>query len=568
MKRLLAIWMVLIMFLPILPVLGEGSEEESSAVITVLGEEQSLKYGDHGENVVEIQTLLSNLGYYNGKISGNYLEGTRAAIRKFQSEYGLEVTGICDSVTAENLRRAEYRVLDTNSDGEDVKRLQQKLIDLDYLNTNATGKFRSATKNAVKQFQEMNGLKATGEADLETQKLLFSDAALAKGVKPTATPLPEDDPGDTNDVVIAGDGESMDEPYEKKLTRGAKGEDVKKVQRCLTELGYFDGPISGNYMNQTVAAMKAFQKNNGVRTQNGVCDEETWNALFNSEDVVPPDATPRPTPVPTPIPYAITVDVRNQVTVVYGLDENEEHTVPVKYFICSTGMKATPSDVGDWVLTGRKARWCYFSKWGSHAQYWTQINPYIAFHSVIYNTVDLNNMSVKSYNKLGQRASHGCVRLLVNDAKWIYDNIGAGTVVTVTESLPDDEELRNAVKKPPLNSARNGPASTPVPTATPTYVSGAMPPLPLEKMKKGSEGENVYWLQCKLKELGFYKGVIATGRYLSGTVKAVKAFQKANGIYATGEADVKTLMAIFADVLATESPEQTETPAPSATPKP
>lgn len=168
--------------------------------------------------------------------------------------------------------------------------------------------------------------------------------------------------------------------------------------------------------------------------------------------------------MPTPVPYAITVDVRNQVTTVYGLDENGEYTVPVKQMVCSTGMKATPSDVGEWVLNGRKARWCYFPTWGSHAQYWTRINENIAFHSVIYNTVDLNNMSTKSYRLLGSRASHGCIRLLVSDAKWIYDNVGEGVVVTVTEDLPDDEELRKAVAAPPLNSSKTGPVTTPEPT--------------------------------------------------------------------------------------------------------
>ena len=58
----------------------------------------------------------------------------------------------------------------------------------------------------------------------------------------------------------------------------------------------------------------------------------------------------------------------------------------------------------------------------------------------------------------------------------------------------------------------------------------------------------MYWLQCRLKELGYYTGTI-TGGYYSGTQKAVKAFQKANGIYATGTADVETLEAIYADVL-------------------
>ena len=102
--------------------------------------------------------------------------------------------------------------------------------------------------------------------------------------------------------------------------------------------------------------------------------------------------------------------------------------------LCSTGMKATPSDVGDWVLNGRHATWCIFPKWGnSYARYWTRINSSIAFHSPIYTAVSNSAMKIASYNMLGQRASHGCIRLSVWDAKWIYDNIGAGTVVSIVK---------------------------------------------------------------------------------------------------------------------------------------
>ena len=55
----------------------------------------------------------------------------------------------------------------------------------------------------------------------------------------------------------------------------------------------------------------------------------------------------------------------------------------------------------------------------------------------------------------------------MSDAKWIYDNVGEGVVVTVTEDLPDDEELRKAVAAPPLNSSKTGPVTTPEPTPAP-----------------------------------------------------------------------------------------------------
>jgi len=539
---------------------------------------ETVVYGMQGETVTAIQQQLKDLGYYTGKVSGNFLDGTFAAVKRFQKDYGLEQTGQLDEQTYQLLMEAQYRVLRNGDNGDGVTRLQEHLIALGYLNTNATGKFRSATEGAVRAFQKHNGLDATGVADVTTQQRLFSTLALAKGAQPTPTPGPDMDVGDINDVVMVEDGQGTEDSradvaYRKKLVRGSEGEDVKRVQTRLKELGFFDGPISGYYMNQTMASVKVFQEYNGLQVGDGEMDEETWNALFNTADVVNAQATPRPTPVPTVVPYYVVVDVQNQVTTVYGLDEAGEYSNIVRQMVCSTGMVGTPIDVGDWVTNGRRAQWAYFSLYGSHARYWTRINEYIAFHSVIYNEVDYMALNKKSYNMLGSRASHGCIRLLVSDAEWIYDNIRAGTTVHITEDLPTDEELRMAVKAPPLNKDNMWPVTTPVPTMAPEYDGNAMPPQPFRKLQRKSTGEDVYWLQCKLKELGYYTGTV-TGSYYGGTTKAVKAYQKDHGISADGVAGVRTLESIYADVLAANTPtpspdpEQTPSPAPTMTPMP
>ena len=41
----------------------------------------------------------------------------------------------------------------------------------------------------------------------------------------------------------------------------------------------------------------------------------------------------------------------------------------------------------------------------------------------------------RQYNKLGQQASAGCIRLAVTDAKWIYDHCRLGTKVVIGEGL-------------------------------------------------------------------------------------------------------------------------------------
>lgn len=354
--------------------------------------------------------------------------------------------------------------------------------------------------------------------------------------------------------------------YTKNLKQGSSGKLVKTLQTRLTELGYYEGPISGNFLAKTTKAVKAFQTQNGLEAT-GLVDETLWNLIFNTAGIVLPAHTPRPTPAPTPVPYRIIVDVNNQVTTVYGLDAQGNYTVVVREMLCSTGTKAAPSDVGDWVLNGRHAKWCYFPKWGGHARYWTRINSSIAFHSVIYNTVNTMDLSESSYKNLGRRASHGCIRLTVADAKWIYDNVGEGTLVTITENLPADPELRASLKLPPLDYSRMLPQTTPQPTPEPAYASGAMPPLPLEKLQKGNSSTAVYWLQRKLTDLGYYHGK-CSGTYLDGTVSAVKAFQKANGLRVNGVADVSTLECLYQVELATPTPIPTEVPTPEPTPSP
>lgn len=61
--------------------------------------------------------------------------------------------------------------------------------------------------------------------------------------------------------------------------------------------------------------------------------------------------------------------------------------------------------------------------------------------------------------------------------------------------------------------------------------------------KYGSRGEEVKQIQTKLKRWGYYKGSI-DGIYGSGTLSAVKSFQKKNGLTVDGIAGTKTLNAM------------------------
>ena len=76
------------------------------------------------------------------------------------------------------------RTLKKGSTGEDVKKLQQALIDLGYLSDTADGTFGTKTQDAVTLFQAVNGLDADGLAGAKTQALLFSGTALSADQAP------------------------------------------------------------------------------------------------------------------------------------------------------------------------------------------------------------------------------------------------------------------------------------------------------------------------------------------------------------------------------------------------
>lgn len=68
------------------------------------------------------------------------------------------------------------------------------------------------------------------------------------------------------------------------LKQGASGGEVKELQRRLKQWGYYNGAVDGIYGKGTVAAVKAFQKKNGL-TADGIAGIETYKALGMNDSV-------------------------------------------------------------------------------------------------------------------------------------------------------------------------------------------------------------------------------------------------------------------------------------------
>lgn len=127
-------------------------------------------------------------------------------------------------------------------------------------------------------------------------------------------------------------------------------------------------------------------------------------------------------------PYYICINRKQNCITIYTMDEKGEYTVPYKAMICSTGLyNATPRGT---FRISTKYRWRELYG-GVYGQYATRIHGGVLFHSVPYYKKSLSSLCTDKYNKLGQQASMGCVRLTVEDAKWIAENCPAGTTVEI-----------------------------------------------------------------------------------------------------------------------------------------
>lgn len=102
--------------------------------------------------------------------------------------------------------------------------------------------------------------------------------------------------------------------------------------------------------------------------------------------------------------------------------------------VASTGLNSPADDrtpEGIFFIQKERGQSFYNAREGEGARYWVSWlhhGEYL-FHSV--PTDRWGRIIVDEARKLGQKASHGCIRLTLPDAKWLYDSIPYGTRVVI-----------------------------------------------------------------------------------------------------------------------------------------
>lgn len=146
-------------------------------------------------------------------------------------------------------------------------------------------------------------------------------------------------------------------------------------------------------------------------------------------------------------PYRLRVNRTTCMVTVFAKDGSNGYIIPVKSMTCSVGLPATPTPTGTFYI-GDQDRWHILMgpSWG---QYTSHVYQGIFIHSVAGGQQSIYNLNAADYNNLGQPASHGCIRLCVRDAKWIYTNVSRGSQITIGDGYYEPYDKPATIKLAP-----------------------------------------------------------------------------------------------------------------------
>ncbi len=155
--------------------------------------------------------------------------------------------------------------------------------------------------------------------------------------------------------------------------------------------------------NVIVVGIENNESQTNENSEEGQNNSENNGSIINNNNV-PQKADPT---------YYIKINNQANVVTVYKKDSKGNYTVPVKAMICSIG-DATPQS-GVYTMSD-KYTWRLLEG-NVYGQYACRITGHILFHSVPYQKQDKSTLEWWEYDKLGTKASLGCIRLKVEDAK-------------------------------------------------------------------------------------------------------------------------------------------------------
>ncbi len=140
--------------------------------------------------------------------------------------------------------------LERGSSGSQVRNVQKCLQKLGYFNGPVNGNYGPLTEEAVKKFQRAKGISAIGKVGPQTERSL------------QAACQSKQSGGSSSNV----------------LKVGSRGSAVSSLQQNLQRLGYYNGPITGYFGQETQQAVTRFQQSYGLQAD-GIAGGRTTDAI-------------------------------------------------------------------------------------------------------------------------------------------------------------------------------------------------------------------------------------------------------------------------------------------------
>lgn len=251
----------------------------------------ALREGSSGQNVRLVQfwlkiarTVYPSLS--NVTVDGRFGSATAAAVRRFQTYFGLTSDGVVGRTTwnklyevyndiankllSSSLRPGEYPgVLRNGSSGTAVRELQFYLYLMSAYESSIPpvsidGKFGADTERAVRAYQRFAGLTVDGIVGRTTWNSLYDKASTLRASGPVVTLKRLPYPGTP-------------------LTVGSSGSAVLYYSLLLQRIAYYfdsveNPPLSDQYTDETAAATRSAQALLDL-PQTGTANADTWTAV-------------------------------------------------------------------------------------------------------------------------------------------------------------------------------------------------------------------------------------------------------------------------------------------------
>lgn len=244
----------------------------------LLLESEQLQYSENGEAVRVLQYKLNKLSYYDDDMDGEFGVLTEHALKNFQENHNLEVTGQTDLITIQALidlekqqyidkvkRMSESIYLGMHS--EDVKIVQEALFYFGYYEGNIDGIYGPLTKRALEIAEENHDIKLINEVDSESLMVLYEEESLTEEV---ITEEPQENKNDENSDQKA----DKDPPPKEVDVVSSSNTDVIQVAQSLIGTPYVWGGQSPSGFDCSGFIHYVFQEE-GITLPRTVA--EIWN---------------------------------------------------------------------------------------------------------------------------------------------------------------------------------------------------------------------------------------------------------------------------------------------------